>query len=384
MDLHNTNYWSFNPARYEEWGSIYPIFSFLFAKFTVPNYCASLASGFEFRDCDWVSPLVLIFIAGFSAILMGLPPYQGVRESPKLVISENNIAKIIFCATTLPLLYAIERGNYIIYALLFIAAARFFGESVLSALFMALAVNTKQYLLVLVIPLLLHGRWSYICVFSLFSVLLNFFALLIIEEPRYDLILKNMIGFSGGATGSQFEKLWNPVSIAAWWKVANFSTQIQNHLSAQYLDVLRGGLDMSLWLVKLISFISLGGIFFRRRDLDFDYISFAVILILIVNLDSVGGYSTVLLLPYIFTLRRRPMGRGLMLVFFLSLIPLEIPIGPAFHDASIAWLSGRKIDFDMAITLGAILRPILLLFLLVLVVFDIYGPKSKKIEKEIL
>ena len=142
MDFYHIQYWTYDAARYTEWKSIYPPFSFW------------LLSFFPYSDNGY-DPLILreegvFYLIGSYVITTILILYF----QSKTIMYSNKILLIMLLS--IPFLFAIERGNLLIYALLFLLISVLnYRNSFVFGLFLAMAISIKIYLIALLfIPLL--------------------------------------------------------------------------------------------------------------------------------------------------------------------------------------------------------------------------------------
>ena len=123
MDFFNTNFWAFDQDRYESWKSIYPLFTFLIGRLLGSARCAS-TTGFEMRDCEFntVWPLFGVYVVG-----IGLSALLYVKALKRIEMSQTKLFALTFAAflLSLPGLFALERGNYIIIAFGFLALSAY-------------------------------------------------------------------------------------------------------------------------------------------------------------------------------------------------------------------------------------------------------------------
>jgi hypothetical protein len=168
MDFFATNFWAFHQGRYDDWKSVYPILVFALAKlFTPPSYGAlDPPSALRAWDIDGVLFLLASYVAGAACarMLAAHLTEHGARW-------QDWLGWFIVIALSIPGLFAMERGNYIVIAFLFLALAAYYEGNWKSALFLALAINIKQYLAVLWIVPLLQQRYDLVVISVVFVIL---------------------------------------------------------------------------------------------------------------------------------------------------------------------------------------------------------------------
>lgn len=370
MDFFNTNYWAFQEGRYDEWKSIYPIFVFALSKlFTSPS-CAASTPPVALRACDIgaIGFLLASYLAGAACcahLLMSRLKQRGARR-------REVVGWFLVVALSVPGLWAMERGNYIVIAFLFLALARCFEGNWKSALFLALAINIKQYLAVLWIVPLLKRRYDLALMGVVFAIIPNVLGLILVPDFHYGEILGNMFSFSTTTEFSPFETAWMPTSFASWLRV----------VGSPYADLILVG-DVRVWVHALLSaglwaerglFITALYLAATRARVEASYISFICMTGLVASLDGLGGYALLLLFPYLDSLATRPYGRLVAALFILVCLPLGLAVGPALARPAgqgLSFLTDEIIAAPPELPLGSYLRPILVLGLLVAIVFDL-------------
>jgi hypothetical protein len=371
MDFFNTNYWAFQEGRYDEWKSIYPIFVFSLSKlFTSPS-CAASAPPLALRACDIsaIGFLLACYLAGAACcayLLMSRLKQTGARWS-------EGLGWFLVVALSFPGLFAMERGNYIVIAFLFLALARCYEGNWKSALLLALAINIKQYLAVLWIVPLLKRRYDLVLMGVVFAIIPNVLGLILVPDFHYGQILDNMFSFSSTTEFSPFETAWMATSFASWLRV----------IGSPYTDLILVGdvrvwvhalLSASLWAERGLFVVALYLAATRARSVNAGYISFICITGLVASLDGLGEYALLLLFPYLDSLATRPYGRLVAAMFILVCLPLGFAVGPALTRPAgqgLSFLTGQIITTPPVLPLGSYLRPILVLGLLAMIVLDL-------------
>lgn len=370
MDYYNTNYWAYNSGRFEEWKSIYPLFVFVISKIVTSAKCIAEPNGLELRNCDINS---IYYLVGSAVLACVVSAYAVLNsENFKQRFNSANVALLIFIfISSIPLLNSMERGNYVIICLLFLALSIATPTQWVAALFFAMAINIKQYLILLLLTPFLKRQWGYLYLVILACLGINILSLFLISEPKYDLIFQNMLGFSESFDGGYFQKVWNPTSFVAWDKLIRLSWHVEEIISSNQLDFLKSLSFSALLVVRLLSFIIFILILSKSERLSQKYISVMLLVLLMVNLDALGGYSLILLFPFLGAFSVRPLAKWLYLFVFGVLFPLEIPTSIGSFLENRSWLSGLVVHENAFITFGAIMRPCFLLALMCTMGLDI-------------
>lgn len=375
-DYFNTNYWAWHEGRFDEWKSIYPMFCFFLGKLVSGAECAIYAdSAYELRNCDIrsIGYLVVAYVLGafFSALVL-VRHAAGEGES---IVGRWRLIGIWFLVIvlSLPGLFALERGNYIIFSFLFLSVSAYCRSASCSAISLALAISIKQYLAILLIVSFVKRQFGYVGLTIVVMLAVNVISLLFVPEPHSTMLIENVGGFSGGTIISFFEKIWNPTSLSAWLRALENSPHVGRFLSDFEREVLLLVLALIVWAVRLVYLGGVVGLLAQRiRELPEDYLKFFLLIGLIVATDSVGGYAPLLLFPYVGAFLRRPIGMSAIVLVILALVPIELPVGPGRQfDELTSYLSGISYDGMMNVTFGAYLRPFALIGVFGLIVVDL-------------
>ena len=185
MDFFHTLYWAFNPGRYTDWMSVYPPLNFL----------AMQAVGFLFSPSDVNDAFdlrqngtaVIWFLIACYLVLPALM-FKARCWAP-FTFPEKALLYII-TVTASPLLFALERGNLVIFALPLISWL-ISARGAMQSFAFALLVNLKPYFAILGGAFLSDPRAAFRSVF--FSGLVFGVTGLILDESFMQL-LRNLVG----------------------------------------------------------------------------------------------------------------------------------------------------------------------------------------------
>ncbi|NOX26534.1 MAG: hypothetical protein GXP59_10590 [Deltaproteobacteria bacterium] len=379
MDFFHTNYWSFHEGRFDEWRSIYPIFVFwlgrLFSGVSSPEMYS--ATALRVHDLGAISYLLAAYGLGAAACAWGLRLH--FKNNGSYLRWRYIVAWFFLVLLSVPGLFAVERGNYILVAFMFLAMSAVSGFTWQAALFLALAINIKQYLVVLLFVPLVKQRYDFLLLAVVFAVIPNILGLIAVPEYHYDLLISNMMGFASSASTGFFEKVWCPTSLLAWLKGVQYSS-IAHAMQGSYYEFVYIAMSCAVWAGRLLALAALSLAALRGRCLRASYLYFIVLLCLLVVSDAPGGYSLILLLPFVVSLFERPFARLFTFMVILTFMPMGYTVGPRHHVEYISFLSGKSISGFSILAAGAYLRPLVLVLFLGIVVADLYfiGINSKE------
>lgn len=346
MDFYNTNFWAVNGEMYSVWRSIYSPFVFLIGKLLSPDYCGDTSFGaVMFRDCSSWTILFLI------ALLIA-----GVGLCARYIYNFNSAGfwvAFFGLLSSLPSIFSLERGNYIVFAFFLLSLLLYTRKVVLVAILLAAAINIKQYLLPLMFSGVNRRSLSLPLLTSIFSAVLFVGAGQYIDDD-YTLMLDNMMVYSDlNYAYSKAEKLYYIASYTVLGKIGK--------------EFAGGGLVFAsyIYAVTLFVFAAYGfAVFFIKKNcFDEMLVFFYLLLFIIVAVDSAYGYSIILLYPfmaYIFKHGNLWIGR---VSLFLILTPIDFMLGFAQGEAmGESYLSSQFVSFPTGITALSLIRPMVLLY----------------------
>ena len=370
MDLFNPMHWSCNGGAYSEWGAIYPPLSFLFLKF------AYLTIGHS--DCltslniRALSPSIMWVVSAF--YLFGCMAVFATKAWRDFTLDRR---VLIFIASLLstPMLYALERGNLILLAPLFLAIA-LSERRYAQALALAILINLKPYfaLLLLLYPLKIDFKWGAIAVF--FSGFLFLITGLLFDD-HFFMFFRNIFNFSQESSFSGRELIGFPSSISAFsyfLKIPNVFDVVSKFLNPEVIKQTAELIEVVKWSSIVYALITIT----KKSNLLTEGEVIATLLVIISNLGVwVGGYILVLyftLIPILNMMRFR-----LVYFFILAVIamPLDlIVLSSADIGQQYSYLSDSIVNVHWTLGIGSFLRPILNLLLLALLTYEIFKRKN--------
>jgi hypothetical protein len=381
MDYFHTNYWAGMDSRYEQWGAIYPIAVFAFAQLVRSPDCEAVSGGFALRACDLHSVWYLLAAYVLGVVVAGYKTAKPEGQSGGRLSPRGKLAVTLVMLLSVPGLYALERGNYIVLALLFLALSAPLGKSWRSALFLALAINVKQYLLVLVVIPIMKRNYRYALMTLVFAILVNTIGMLLVHDPHYSFLLSNMLDFSAGTSSDAyyFEKMWNSTALVSWYRTIQGSLTAADFLTFGQIYLIRDLLAAVIFLLRLLTVGVMTLLWLRRNELSQSFMAMVLITCMMANSDALGGYAPILCFPFLLSVLERErclQYLGLLLIMFL---PLEFPVGPAHRTVAPSFLGvlDGTVDY-LRITLGAMVRPLITAALVGWVFFDLLAHKAEE------
>lgn len=352
MDFYNTAFWSFDDGVFYEWKSVYTPFSLLIPKFILQSSCIGEISPFSMRACDnGQSIIYIVFAVVFGLLIISQALYiKGDYSS--LILSA---LFFLFVLLSNPVLFLIERGNIISFAFLSLSLFFLFKDTLFKLLFLLIAVLIKQYLIVFALVLFFKKQFNTLFLFTLTLLSVSILISQLSDFVAPGLIFDNMFNFSSSESSYSLGVSWNNTSIIAlefFTKYLGDYAYIVNFLFFIY----------KLFLVILILttiFILLS----TKLSIDYHYLSFGFLLMLMALFKSVGGYSLIFIILYLPYFLKRNKFSYVVLIFLLFL-NVDIPIYHISSGYQYSYLSNEYVNVDVFLTFETFFRPVLIFFLL--------------------
>ena len=303
MDFYNVNWWANRGDFYSKWRGFYSPLNIYIANLINDPACVNSVTSIRYRICNpyLYYPFGIICTAiSFIALLI---------YSRKNLIS---ILMVLIFLFSMPLFFAIERGNYIVLCLTILSIAILFNNKFINTIIYAILVNLKFYLF---LPALLSIRTlKYLAIFFfLTSFFLIFFSHFVID-PKWYLIPYNILKFSD----------YIPSSLNELWNATTFS----------HFDLFFQKFGLTIFLVSYIKLF----IVFLKAYLFYRFYSFIIyayksnineinifyisILFLLTFSSSLNYYSIIILYPYFIYLNNlNKISSALLTTIVLLCIP---------------------------------------------------------------
>jgi hypothetical protein len=366
MDFFNPLYWGYQAGVYSDWHSIYPPLNFLILKAIhwVMSGQIIYNNALDFRSYAIADIWGFIFLYFLSIALL-------IRHKAWSIFSlKEKILLYFIIATSVPMLYALERGNLIIIAL-FILPFVFSNNRTTKALSIAVITNIKPYFFLFLIYFVIKKEWKNLTI-SVAAMCIIFILSSIVLGVEVIEFFKSMIYFNDHQIFDVRELLTFPSSInigQIFFQYEQFAQYDKWNLMLKYF-LSAASITIIALVIKLI--------FFRASKI-YDSHFFMLIILLISNLIvSAGGYSLiyyVTLIPFLFLLRYRLFYFVIMSILFIDLDLFNL-FSRINHDVP-SFLGGRVVDVFWYLGSGSLIRPILNILLLLVVLFELNSLNKK-------
>ena len=376
MDLFNTMYWAFEDGRYSEWGSVYPPLGFLMLRLV--NF---IFGGSRFGSASYMRDHSIIIIYAFELIYLISPVFVLRTKCWKEFLWNEKILIYFVMILSTPMLFALERGNLIVLAPIFLALA-LSNIGFVRALSIALLINIKPYFFLLLIYYLVRKNWKGFITCSAFSGLIFLITGLALDNHFLYFFL-NLLNFSqDNSLFSLREVMSMPSSISAFTYILKNPTGIllaSHYLGQSIISNLPFLIEVSKWSILgfAIATLILGSNLFRDVEV------FCLLIVFITNLGVwVGGYSFIFyisLVPIFLSLSNK---RIYIVILFIIAMPLDVislmqnSIGNYY-----SYLTDSIHMTNWSFGLGSIFRPISNLLLLLILSCELFSRKHVNFRK---
>lgn len=367
MDLFNPMFWADDNGRYTVWGSVYPPLNFLLLKLIRWLMLGPLdgIDGFDLRG-KTTSTMIIALIAFYAMSTLFVMRNDLWKDFNG---AQKGLLTVCFMLSP-PVLFTIERGNLIIFALGFLALAMA-RPGWARILAIAILINLKPYFALFLLALALTHRLRemFACVLAAGVIFLLTGILL---DVNFWTFIPNLLQFSQDeGLFSAREMLAMPSSVSAFAYVLRVYFNQGGTISIAGYDI-----GAMISIIEAVKWLGIGSMFAalalvgRRIPTE---IAFAAMTVTISNLGVwVGGYSFIFYIALIPAFLR--MKHAAFYLACVALVLLPIDIVALFHDnigEQVSYASGTAVSVDWALTLGALLRPMLNFALMIAICYEI-------------
>jgi hypothetical protein len=370
---------SFKADLFSEFSPNYLPFVFGLAQLLSPLGC-DLINPYNYRSCALPAILWMVSFYMLAAFLLG----RYLRRAHHIKENFQTLLKIDFIVLTSPiLLFALERGNYIVLTLLLLVIYEFTKAFWARTILAILLINIKIYMLILLLPMLLKGYYKKI-VIILFGVIVS--NILVSHLFNYaftwEKFMLSLIGFEspihiGGHApiGYLTERLWTNVSIENLLKVTSadnvgVACQYVSQTACEVLKTLSGFHLAPLWKLSVAFFsgmtlLTMSWLYKKNKVKSVvteEMMLFYLILSLMMFVSHIGAYVLILLIPYLFLLPRYSLGVIVSFVILFTTLT-DIPFYPSSIKEYFSFIGQTYYTATHTIQLSSYLRPLALTYL---------------------
>jgi len=278
-----------------------------------------------------------------------------------------------------PMLFALERGNTIILAPIFLALV-ISKIGLGRAVGISLLINIKPYFAILLFYYLARRNWRGLLNCSLLSGFVFLTSGLLFDKD-FLFLFKNILDFSNnGDIFSLREVMSFPSSVSAFTYVLKNPDGASYALSLMSPTMLTASINIIDTVKSLILLIALMLIMINSKFMK-DKEIFALLIILITNLGvSVGGYTFIFYIVLIPVFAK--MKRNILYYSLLTLIALPLDIVPLKSELigqQYSYIGNGFYDIEWTLGMGSFIRPPVNFLLLLLFLYQFSNKNKLKI-----
>jgi hypothetical protein len=373
MDFYNPLFWVIKDEFYSTFNSVYPALNYyilkIFESFAITEGFSN-AKDLRFINNTLTFDVVLIYI---SLIFISL-----IISRPK-VLSNNLLFLFLFIIVfSFPVLYAIERGNLIIFCLPFLAIFITSNSTIIRSINLAILINLKPYFIFLLIGSINKNKNDYkLILYSFFLSLTIFTYLGIMAKIDFFNFFQNYFLFSNSTSIAAESKISLTNSISSLHLFKNFTGRYQLfgfESSFRFWYSFLIFLNMLTILILIIlSYLK------NISRIEYSFIGIAII----TNISSsFGGYILILYIPMILImLKEQIFNKYIILIIIIFWLPLDfLPILKIDYGyMNSFFLDGLALKFrpvDLEIGLGSFFRPLANYLILIILIKSILKKNS--------
>ncbi|MCP3384593.1 DUF2029 domain-containing protein [Bradyrhizobium sp. CCGUVB4N] len=371
MDLFHTMYWADESGRYTAWSSVYPPLNFLFLNGVRWLMLGSAHESDAFNLRDSAQPFFLYVLAAYAVAVLFIFRDELWRDFTRPQRA------LIFVAVLFspPILFTVERGNLIIFALGFLALA-LSSRGWVRVFAIGMLINIKPYFALYLIAFAVTQRPKELVSSTLMAAAI-YLVTGIVLDAQFLTFVTNLFQFSQEfSLFSPRELLGLPSSVSAFSSVLRLYQYSGGSLSIAGFDIdaMAGLIEAAKWALILALFISL----WRARERLPVEATLAATTVAITNLGVwVGGYSFIFYACLIPIFCRLTYSRIYLACVCVILLPIDVIT--LFNENlgnRYSFLSDATVPISFQLTIGAFVRPVINLFLLFVMTIEMLTNRS--------
>lgn len=354
MDWFNPAYWSHQPGTYDNYKTIYPPLTYTILRYITDASCYPNANGGWSRDCDVIGIFSLHLTYLMCVILTALTFIKIDRRTA--------IPRSIAIGIGLPMLWALDRGNVILFTYIFVILA--FGPLIRSArirwLFAGLAVNMKVYLIGVLAAQLLHRRWRWFegAVISTLLVYLVSFAVFGEGTPLQ--IYRNITDYAAGLTINNPLDLWMASSLKPLFSLTDSEVfPALLFVGSKNIELIRILIPIFMGMAQFLIMLSALFCFLRPEVVPRSRMIALSVGVAILSTE-VSAYTQILVLLFVFMEPAKGLIRVYCVVIgYVLCLPFDLNLDalpPMVKDSF--WLQ-RPVIVGYFLQVGPFVRPLL-------------------------
>jgi hypothetical protein len=263
------------------------------------------------------------------------------------------------------MLYAVERGNLLIIAFtgLVLGYGPLLRLSSLRWLAIAVAINFKPYVAILSLAFLARQRWLWLFSCALMAIVIYLSTWLILGEGAPSELLTQETHYARAVGDRFFSDVYYATSFWPWVRLLAAAPHgmvlVSPEAGRLIVELLVGLMRIPQFIAIACAVLALA----RPRRVNVNIFAAGCIAGSMTTFTTgSAGYTEVFLFFLLFFEPWKGAARIVILVCtYLLCIPVDYVFWPVVHETARSWLGGRVISASFGISVGQIVRPILLM-----------------------
>jgi hypothetical protein len=357
MDWFNTAYWAHNPGAYSVWRTVYLPLSFVITGLLGDPACYKTAP-YDARDCDHVGIVVILLTYVACCVVAALAFRKADRSTA--------IPRTITVAIGGPLLFALERGNLIMFA--FIPFVLAYGGLLRSrrgfAAASAFMANIKIYLVLPFFALMVRREWRLFELCCVASLGLYLATLMIVDAGTPVEFISNLQNWFGVRLGVIWDELLYTTTYAPFLQLDVGQYPVRDFIEGRVVDAAKLFIETELVASRGIALLCVALAWFYPRAISTNRLVFFILMQSFV-VQNPGGYAIAMIVFLVFMEGWKNFATGLAIVgAYLISIPGDWTVTTLFEVERQSWLTGRIVNSAYVLPLGSFVRPGIILIML--------------------
>lgn len=352
-DFINVVGWAQRGGEYSVWNSVYPPMVFDIIRLLIPK-------NLNFENIEF---------GGMQYPIIGLATYflVAVVATSQIYFCKswenvkNRNAWFFLLLTSFPLLFTIERGNFILFGYLF-AFHLCSNNRIMSGVAHSLLFNLKPYT---VAYYLYYLKFGYKAVIQVLAFALGLFIIFAIMNPDFSGYIRILYNFQQNyMPGSLRETVSYANSLTVLAPLANYLNGVFGINSNMISAVI---ILNKILIIFFIIYVTMN-IKYIPRQLIYICLTYAI-----ACFDyRYGGYLLLLSIPFIPAILDTKKNGVLLILYLIQLVPFDIPI--YIHQTEIMYsaMAGFNVAVNWSLGLIQILRPVLSSLTLILLATEAF------------
>lgn len=357
MDWFNTAYWAHNPGAYSVWKTIYLPMSFVVTGLFGDPRCYANAP-YDARDCDIIGIVVLLLSYLACVVASAIAFYRRDRSTA--------LYRTVATALGGPLLFALERGNLVLFAypVFVMLYGRLLKSDRAVAAATAFLANMKVYLVFPLAAFAIKRQWRLLELCGIAALGLYLVTMLIVDAGTPFELARNLGVWFNLRAGAIWDEVLYTTTYKPFLLLDIGQYPVRDYLEQRWVDVAKNFILFELVASRAVAILCIVLAWLYPRSVSLHRLVFFILMQSFIG-QNPGGYAIVFITFLVFMERWRNFGTGLAIICaYLTSIPGDVTVATIVEVQRESWLSGRIVTSPYVLPLGSILRPGILLIML--------------------